>query len=188
MSALVIVTPPGTEPISAAEAKLHCRVDSADDDALITALIVSARQCAETETRRALVTQTIDLVLDEFPAWCIHLPRPTIQSVTSITYIDTDGISQTLGASEYQVDAKGEPGRIVPSYGKVWPCARRQPNAVTVRYVAGYLNAAAVPQGIKQWMLLHVGHWYANRDAAGAKLEPMPFIGGLLDPFRVVSF
>lgn len=66
----VLVTAPGSEPITLAEAKLHLRVETAmtDDDTLISALIVSARQAAETITRRALITQTWKLALDQFPA------------------------------------------------------------------------------------------------------------------------
>jgi uncharacterized phiE125 gp8 family phage protein len=59
-------------------------------------------------------------------------------------------------------------------------------NAVKVRYVAGWANAAAVPQGIKQWMLLNIGHWYENREAStGGGLVALPFIASLLDRYRV---
>ncbi len=65
-----LVTAPATEPVSLAEAKLHLRVETGmtDDDTLISALIVAARQVAETITRRALITQVWKLVLDQFPA------------------------------------------------------------------------------------------------------------------------
>lgn len=66
----VLVSGPASEPVTLAEAKLHLRVETGmtDDDTLISALIVAARQVAETITRRALITQTWRLVLDQFPA------------------------------------------------------------------------------------------------------------------------
>ena len=53
------LTPPAAEPLTLAEAKLHLRVDAdiTDDDSLITALIVTARQQAEHRTGRSLVSQ-----------------------------------------------------------------------------------------------------------------------------------
>ena len=63
----ILVTAPTEEPVSLAEAKLHLRVDDNADDALIAALITAARQHAENDTRRALVTQTWRLALDQFP-------------------------------------------------------------------------------------------------------------------------
>src|SRR4030067_860491 len=84
----------------------------------------------------ALITQTWELYLDAFPAWEIRVPKPTLQSITSIVYTDTDGILQTLAGSMYLVDNKSEPGRITPAFGEVWPVTRAQINAVIVRFVA----------------------------------------------------
>lgn len=64
----ILTVPPAGEPITLAEAKLHLRVDFSEDDTLIQALITSARQTAEDITRRAFITQTWKLVLDQFPA------------------------------------------------------------------------------------------------------------------------
>jgi len=58
----------GTEPIQLAEAKAQARVEFADDDALIAALIAAARKYAETRLRSALITQTWTLMLDSFPS------------------------------------------------------------------------------------------------------------------------
>lgn len=42
-----------------------------------------------------------------------------------------------------------------------------------------------VPAAIRQWILLHVGHYYEQRQAATAgSLSPLPFVSCLLDPFR----
>lgn len=160
-------------------------------DPLLSRLVTGARTAAERITRRALVTQTWDLFLDAFPAWEIGIPKPPLQSVTSITYVDTDGVTQTLAADQYQVDIKSEPARIVPAFGVVWPVTRWQPNAVTVRFVCGYGVAASVPAGIKNWMLVRIKQMYDNRDATvpGALSEfPRAFVDGLLDDFTVIDY
>jgi hypothetical protein len=57
----------GTEPITLADAKLHCRIEYPDDDALVTSLITAARRHCETQLRQALITQTWLMYLDSFP-------------------------------------------------------------------------------------------------------------------------
>ena len=178
-----------TEPISTAEAKAHLRVTSATDDTLIDGLVKVCRLVAENELRRSILPQTWQKTLDVFPG-AIELPYPPATSVTSIKYLDSAGVQQTLAATEYTLDELSEPGWIVPAYNVTWPDTYATINAVEVVYVAGYANAAAVPQSIKQWILLHVGHLYENREATmpGISITPLPFIGGLLDGYRVVTF
>lgn len=165
---LTLVTPPAAEPVSLAEAKQHCRVDTADDDALIAALIVAARQYVEAVTWRQLITATYDLALDGFPRGpVIELPRPPLQSVTSVTYTDAAGVSAVLAPSDYLVDTTAFVGRLVLGAGRSWPAFTPRPvNAVVVRFTAGYGGAAAVPQAITQAILLLVGHYYEHREAA----------------------
>ena len=163
-------------------------------DPELNALIRTARVAAEGYTRRALVTQTWDLKLDYFPRWTINVPKPTLQSVTSITYVDTDGTTQTLAADQYLVDTSSTPARITPAFGLVWPITRWQNNAVTVRFVAGYGLAAAVPDGIKTWMLIRIKHLFDNPDAVviGARSQvaamPRALVDGILDEYTVPDF
>lgn len=161
-------------------------------DVALSSLVKGARVAAERLTRRALVTQTWDLYLDCFPAWQLHVPKPVLQSVTSITYIDTDGVEQILAADQYRVDAASEPARITPAFGLVWPVTRAQTNAVKVRFVCGYGAAADVPEGIKQWMKLRIKHFYDNRGTehiGGAVTEfARSYVDGLLDDFAVPNY
>jgi len=186
--ALIRIAAPASEPLALADAKAHCRVDHNDDDALITALIVAAREQAEHETGRALVTQTWELVHDTFPEAFV-LRKAPIASVTSVKYLDpATGAEQTLDPADTLLDKDSEPGYLVPAYGKAWPTARAVPNAVRCRYVCGYGNAAAVPQAIKQWMLLAIGTLYAQRETfASGTVANLPdrFWGSLLDPYRL---
>lgn len=183
---LTSLAAPSVEPITLAEAKLHCRVDGTDDDALITALIVAARNKAENRTARALITQQWRLDLDGFPVDGIDLPLPPLQSVQSITYLDADGVRQTLAASEYTVIANETPGSVLPAYGKSWPGCRVAPGSVQISFTAGYGASIAVPQAIKQWMLMYISQWYETRDAEH-KVE-LGFVDALLDPYRVLRF
>ena len=203
---LQLLTPPAAEPVSLAEAKGHLRVDFNDDDALITSLIAAARQAAETITGRQLVTARWKLVLDSFPGpspmgvpnglpfslpvHAILLPKCPGQSVVAIQYLDMAGVTQTMPTSEYTVDTACEPARITPVFGQVWPNTLPQIGAVWVTFDAGYGMAAAVPEGLKSWIKLRLGSLYAHREEVAlltrGSIAPLPFIDGLLDPYRVV--
>lgn len=169
--ALHLVSGPAIEPVTVAEAKLHCKVDVTTDDALIANLIVAARQYAETFTQRAFISQTWDLKLDAFPCGVLTLPMPPVQSVTSITYLDTAGDAQAWSTALYQTDLPSglfaAPARIAPAYGQSYPLTRSDVfNAVTVRFVCGYgASATAVPTMIREAVLLLVGWMYEQRQS-----------------------
>lgn len=196
-----ILTPPAIEPVTLAEAKLHLRVTFSDDDALISALITAARSLCETRLRRALITQTLVSYWDNFPwgggyynrlirqmgpspYWLptstgiMDIPRPPLQSVTSLQWIDYNGTWQTIDPSLYLYSV-GTPGRIQPVYGQVWPIARPQIDSIKLTYVAGYGSTeASVPPAIQAAMKLFIGHWYENREqvmsSVGLSLTLLP--------------
>ena len=124
----------------------------------------------------------------------MNIPLPTLQSVTSITYTDANGTEQTLANDQYLVDTKTEPARITPAFGLIWPVTRWQTNAVAVRFIAGYGAAAAVPDGIKSWMLMRIATLWENRAeiSVGQRVTmvelPSEFVDGLLDEFIVSNF
>lgn len=185
---LVITAQPDHEPVDLCELKNHLRVEEDDDNALIRSLGVAARKYVEDFTGRQIVTATYRLTLDQFPA-AIVLPRPPAASITSITYIDTDGASQTLDASGYQLDAASEPARVVPAVDGEWPDTQGgKVNAVTVTYVAGYGDATASPDGLKLVIKTLVGHWYEERSAtvSGTIIAKVPLsVEALLWQYRV---
>ena len=155
---------PAREPIALSDARAHLRVEEDDEDAHIAGLIAAARDWAEGFTRRAFITQTWELHLDGFPK-CIRVPRPPLQSVTSIQYVDSAGVSQTLSTSVYTVDTDAEPGLIYPAYSQTWPTTRQIPKSVTVTFVAGYgADPADVPDPIRHAIKLHVSRLYEIRE------------------------
>lgn len=166
MSTYRVKTQPTTEPVSVTEAKAHLRIDDTDSDTYIEGLIKAARQMCEHYTGLSFITQTREAIMDKFPCGSkdISLPYGPVISVTSVTYTDSDGDAVPLTANDdYRVDIYG--GRIQAVDG--WFDTDGSNNAVIVEYVAGYANAAAVPQVIKQAILFQVAAMYENRGDAG---------------------
>lgn len=155
---------PVIEPVSPSDFGQHVRFDSNDEDSLIVTYLASAREEFESDTLRALLTQTWVLRMDCFPDDVIELRRCPVQSVTSITYLDSAGASQTLATSVYTVDIYSEPARITFKYGQSWPTTYSQANAVTVTFVAGYGDTPdAVPEMAKQAIRLKAASYFENR-------------------------
>lgn len=163
---LVLYTPPGDEPVSVSEIKTHCRISHDYEDDLIESLGKAARKHIEdTMLWRQLMPATYKLFFEYFPSQEIYLPMPPLVSVTSVKYLDSAGVQQTLSSSNYIVDTNSEPGRITPSYSNVWPSVGRvQANAVEITYAAGYASAADVPTSFKQAILMLAAHWYEHRE------------------------
>jgi uncharacterized phiE125 gp8 family phage protein len=185
--ALNLVTAPATEPVSLVEAKLQCKEDGSDQDTLISLYIKAAREMAEHEMSRVLITQTWELTLDAFPSGEIELPLTPIQSIASVSYQDPEDAEQTLDPSAYTLDKESVPGWLIPAASTAWPATIDAANSVRIRIVGGYATAAAVPDNIKLWILAHVATWFRNRESVnvGNIVTKMPGLDSLLDRYRV---
>lgn len=137
-----------------------------DEDTSLSAMITTARQICELWHGRAYIDRTYELTLDEWPCNCIELPYPPLDSVSSIAYTDTAGTVTTWTATEYQVDATGFVGRIVPAYGYTWPTLTLRTLAgIKITYKAGYGPLASdVPERIKHAIKLVLGDLWENRE------------------------
>lgn len=185
MAGLTLVTPPAIEPFTLAAAKSHLRITSADttdDDYIEDELIQAARERCETVTNRQLITATWDYKLDGFPAsGVIVMPKPPLLTVTSVSYVDSNGASQTFSSTLYTVRVyagpKAQRGTVALNYGQVWPVTRDQLDAVTIRFTCGYgATAASVPRRLVMAMKLDMGTLYANREdiVVGTIVTEMP--------------
>lgn len=181
-----VFTPPSGEVVTLDEAKAQCRVVDTAEDGLIAGYILAARQYCESICGSAFMTQTLDAVFDGFGP--LTLPRYPVQSITSVTYLDTNSVSQTLDAENYFLTSSLRPMHLITAYGQSWPDTYRQPGAVTVRFVAGYGSKPSdTPEPIRQAILMLVGHWFENRESvtSGALSEAPLSTSALLAPYRI---
>ncbi|WP_411679852.1 head-tail connector protein [Clostridium thailandense] len=158
--ALKVVTPPAVEPITLDEAKQHLRIVGNDDDIILFSMIRQAREFCEDFQNRKYITQTLELVLDDFPKYnYISFENCSpVQSVESIKYYDTNGKELIFDKSNYIVDTDSFVNRIVLGYCKLWPIITLQTvNAVRIRFTAGFGDKPeSVPETVKWAMILHM--------------------------------
>ena len=151
---------PSVEPLEPARLKGPMRVDYTDDDVELLDAITEARDWAEQFLGRALITQTIT---EKFCTLgdTLELRWPAVQSITSVTYVDADGDTQTLAATVYELGDHLGIGQVRLKYNQTWPTTRTQADAVTCVYVAGYGAAASnVPKAIQNAMIAYIQYRY----------------------------
>jgi len=161
-----LVTAPTGDVVTTAEAKAYAKISHSAEDTLIDTLVATAVELVEAICDRQLLQATYDITFDAWPSAGeeFEIPFAPTSSITSIKYIDEDGTEQTLSASAYVTSTDVDPAQIYLAYGESWPGLRAQRNAVTVRAVVGYANAAAIPDAIKTAIKIAVTAWLENRE------------------------
>lgn len=185
---LTLVTPPTADPLTLAEGKAQCRVLHDDEDTLITRLISAATRYVERSLSISLMERTYRLDLDTFSD-AIELCRGPVTSVTSVQYVDADGVTQTIDAENYSVDLSGRTQWVVRNSDYSWPATLDAVNVVSVTYVAGFEELPSEYEDLKHAIALLVGHWYSNREAVavGQQAGDVPLaVDALMQPFRWV--
>jgi uncharacterized phiE125 gp8 family phage protein len=182
---------PTAEPVSLDDAKAYLKLDTTDDDALVTTLISAARFHIEGTTGRALLSQSWRVVVDDWPAaGLVRLPIAPLISLTAITAYDGDGNPSTLSLSGVLWDAIASPTVLFLPAGFGAGVLLRDRQGIEIDYVAGFgSDPADVPATLRQALLTLVAYWFENRDAvllAGTGSIVPAGIDMLLGPYRSV--
>jgi uncharacterized phiE125 gp8 family phage protein len=192
MGRAIIFTEPAEEPISFDEAKDHLNLTSQTKDNYVDSLIKVARRMVERYLQRALITQTWDLYL---PDWrdCIDLHYPPLISITSVVYKNLLGADTTLTHGNYMhVVTADTPGKLIRKYGVTFPQVEYgNPDAIKIRYVAGYGSSESVPEDIKHAMKLILTDLYEHRGTVviGNIAHKIPnHIADLIHSYKVYRF
>jgi uncharacterized phiE125 gp8 family phage protein len=135
---------PAEPAVSLADMKEFLFVADSDTDALITAHIATAVKWLEDVAGLALITQTrrasYECLGDDR---ILILPRPPLQSVTSLEYLDLNATWQTLSSSLYDDQLDRKPARLQIRSGSVPSVHSSIDLKWRVTYVAGFEATAA---------------------------------------------
>lgn len=185
---LYLFTPPAAEPVEIDDCKAALRIDGTEFDALLPALIASARQVAEQETGRAFIAQTWRAELDDWPEATDAIPvyRP---SACSITYWD-GATWAVLSGSEYMFAPSGSGTVLAPALDADWPALVDIAVGPRVRIdlTAGVAAAAAytVPECVRTYITALVGQIIQSPDlTASQAAQAHPLLARLLDSQRL---
>jgi hypothetical protein len=236
MAGLIVQTAPSSEPVSLVQAKNWLRVSHTDDDDLITILITAAREACENFCSRSFAIKNYLQSMDAFPYYTdtvmsqmayppsyyalpmysttlwnysqmIKLYMPPAIAVQGIDYTATDGTNKTLlQDTDFLLDNVNEPSRIFPKPGAMWPPCAYVPNAVRIRFTAGFgspvvdpapvdgeiaqgAGSQPMPGRVKVAMQQLLAGWYENRESiTPATLKEMPqHVSMLLWSLRIMD-
>lgn len=155
-------------PVTLDRVRQHLRnEDLAHDDDYLRGVIRAACDMVERVYGVALLTQTIKQYHSDFPCTSetpLLLRITPLASITSITYVDSAGATQTWSASEYTTGAYNGRYFVTPKVDYTWPSdvATGQPNAVTITYSAGYgAKMSNIPASVVQGILMEIAHQYS---------------------------
>jgi uncharacterized phiE125 gp8 family phage protein len=154
-------------------AKSILRVDFDADDAVLSFYLDAAQAFIERHTRRYLSPRSLIKHLRGFSSDEVTLPFPPFNSLTSITYRDTDGLTQSLTSANYILETSGAVTRV-RFYGDLPDLDEDEPR-VSITWSAGYA-AGAVPTDLQLAVIRLAGTYYMNPEAVSMlNLMQVPF-------------
>lgn len=171
----ILTTPPAEAPVTLEDVKAHCVVDFSDDDQLLTGLrdaAVSHLDGFRGVLGRAIVTQTW---AKAYAGWCrsFILNVPDVSAV-SITYMDEDGVEQTVGAGDVSLHPNSLGTLVRLSDDFDLPTLQDDnPAPITLSFTCGFGDASDVPPDLKLAISALAASWYETRANEAGKTIPM---------------
>jgi len=168
-SAYSIVSAPAALAVSVDTVRAHLRNEELSfDDDLITQYINAATGYVERSYGMALITQTIEQYHSSFPYGSdpLYLRISPFQEITYVKYLDSAGGLNEWTSDEFQEGDKNQSRYIMPKSAFAYPTdLDKQPNAVTIRYIAGFGDADTdIPAAITSALLLIIADMYQRRE------------------------
>lgn len=177
----------GPEPVTAAEARLACRLDDSALDADIDITIQAYREHAEQITGRTYRGKVLRESLTAWPADSLTLYASSPIGV-AITYRSAASPSTwtALATSVYAwADVEGQTVVQLVS-GQAWPDLQQSDDLPSVRVDITTAPPAVVPGSVKRYILAGVASWLevVGAYAKGAAVDINPLFERLLDAER----
>lgn len=176
-----VVTPPASEPVSLAEAKLFLRIDQNVEDQLIETLIVAAREAVEIGCGRALIKRRVRESLDIWRRDAVGgavLGIGPVSSIVTVRLIAANGSQSVIASDRYRLEGSRDRPRLVFEAGV--PATLRAAGGIELEYDAGFAeDGADLPVALRLSVLQVVAALFEARageaqipDAARALMRP----------------
>ena len=163
-------------------AKLHLKVDTTADDALIADLTAAAVDHVERATGLVLAARDFTAHADTLGRW-IDIRVWPVRSISAVTYADAAGAQVTLDAPAYRLANGERPARIVPI--GAWPYSATSRGSVVVTGAAGFEDPADIPPLAMQAVRIVLAEFYQNRAAGDLSPEAERSVAWLLRNLKV---
>ncbi|MCF1472874.1 hypothetical protein FS763_13085 [Agrobacterium vitis] len=182
---ITTLTPPQAEPLTLVDVKAQLKIDTDDEDDLLSGLITAARLHLEAETGLCLMRQSLRLYLDDWPdSEVIQLPKGPVQTIDAVTVFDENGDELHVLLKDHLLDGQARPARL---WLRERPLPGRPINGIEIDFTAGFGTAATdVPDTLRRAMSLHVAAMYAFRGVVALADQPAALPVGyerLIAPF-----
>lgn len=199
------LAPAGSRAVTLEQAKAHLRVDTSDEDELITLYLDAAIASAADHAGRAFNQTIYRQTFDHWPLGVHHayphgnsfelLIAPVV-SIVGVAYLDTAGNSHDLKDSDFFFRAAPAGGYVVLRSTFVRPALLETGEAISIDFEAGYdppgaseaLADFVIPPQAVAAILLTTGHLFANRETVVIGRTAVPLPAGataLLDQIRI---
>lgn len=193
-----VVTPPAPV-VTWEEADQHLRLDGDEEQRpMVERLVKAATEHLDGPDgwlNRSLGLQTLEARMCGFGCGVIRLPFAPIVDIVSVHYLDSLGQPQLVDPDTFELFG----GDLGNAWGKSWPTPgayRGNAETVRIRYRAGYVVdpaadplVPAVPEPIRQAILLMVGDMYRFPETAGdqgiAKVPMSTTVENLIERYQV---
>jgi len=182
-----LITPSASEALTLAEAKAHLRLDTDDENELVTQLIIVARDHLERTTGISLITQRWRLYLDSISEdGVIPIAKGPVQVIESLTVYDGEGAPSDASLEGHVLDGAARPARLM-LLRRLSP--GRAVNGIEIDFLSGFGDTAnTVPDTLKRAMLTHVAQMFSCRGVVGIEDQPAlipPGYDRLVAPFLI---
>ena len=182
-----VTTFPSVEPITVDEVKTFARIDTTEEDSLLSSSITAVREATEVYLGRALIEQTITLVMDFWPNMLIELPKPPLLSITGVYTTNESDVDTVYSSSNYfSITSSESRGKLVLKQGVTAPTnTDRDYGGFKIIYKAGYGDESTdVPTLIREGMKLWTAIFYDTKSLM-VNGGPPPDVKDFLNLYRV---
>lgn len=150
-----IITDSINTSVTLEDAKNFLRIDSANDDELLTRLIKSATKKCESYIGKSLITKTYKISFENCILSKVKLPYGPIQSISSVVSKDSLGNIEVIAPENYSLNTATNTitfNSAIVNY------------IIEIIYTSGYGDLETdIPEDIKQGLLFHIARLYDDR-------------------------